>query len=148
MSSRRLLASALTLLLLAGCADTTGGSATNQPSDAASSEPGTEPSSTDPSRDARRDDTPLIPPSDRPTKPRSPEPRSASLTISGTVTAGVEPDCLLLKAGGVDYLLLLPPNAPNTAAGATVTVVGQPRPGMMTTCQQGTPFMVTEVRPG
>jgi hypothetical protein len=68
--------------------------------------------------------------------------------ISGTVSAGVEPHCLILRdAAGLHSLYFddesLKPLAP---AGARVTLVGHSEPGMMTTCQQGKPFIVTEVR--
>lgn len=70
-------------------------------------------------------------------------------TISGTVTAGVEPDCLLLSGGGTEHLLIFDDPALRAAAtpGATVTVTGQAQPGQVTTCQQGVPFFVTAVQP-
>ena len=34
----------------------------------------------------------------------------------------------------------------SVAAGSKVTLTGHPEPGMMTTCQQGEPFIVTGVR--
>jgi hypothetical protein len=66
----------------------------------------------------------------------------ASDTLTGTVQAGVEPNCFLL-----DGNLLV--GAPSGAlkAGARVTVTGHSQPGLMTTCQQGTPFVVESVRP-
>lgn len=65
-------------------------------------------------------------------------------TISGTITAGVEPGCLLLD----DHLLIIRDAALKSVAepGATVTATGHAEPGMMTTCQQGTPFIVTTIR--
>lgn len=65
-------------------------------------------------------------------------------TISGTVTAGVEPGCLLVD----DHLLIFEDEKLKAAAqeGATVTVTGRTEPGMMTTCMQGTPFVVTAIR--
>jgi len=70
-------------------------------------------------------------------------------TITGTVTAGVEPNCILLNSGGTDYLLIVNDATlrEQVKAGAQVTVVGTAEKGMMTTCQQGTPFTVTAVRP-
>jgi hypothetical protein len=69
-------------------------------------------------------------------------------TISGTVAAGVEPGCLLLQGGGKPHLLLFADPAMKTQAkvGAMVTVVGTAKPAQMTTCQQGTPFIVTSMR--
>jgi hypothetical protein len=70
-------------------------------------------------------------------------------TISGTVTAGVEPGCLLLTDGGAEHLLIFddPAMRADAAVGAKVTVSGRAQPDQMTTCQQGTPFIVTAVRP-
>jgi hypothetical protein len=68
-------------------------------------------------------------------------------TLTGTVTAGVEPNCLLLKDGTGDHLLITE-NATLRASlqlGAEVTVVGKSEPGMMTTCMQGKPFVVSSV---
>lgn len=71
-------------------------------------------------------------------------------TISGTVTAGVEPNCLLLTAGGTSHLLLFKDSASRSAApiGKTVTLVGRSDPSLMTTCMQGVPFVVTSVSGG
>ena len=78
-------------------------------------------------------------------KPSSP----VGQTITGTVTAGVEPNCILLSGGGTDYLLIFddPALRDQVKPGEQATVVGQAEPGQMTTCQQGTPFIVTAVRP-
>jgi hypothetical protein len=69
-------------------------------------------------------------------------------TISGTVAAGVEPNCLLLQGDGKPHLLIFADPALKAQAkvGATVTVVGTAKPAQMTTCQQGTPFVVTSMR--
>jgi hypothetical protein len=69
-------------------------------------------------------------------------------TISGTVAAGVESNCLLLQGGGKPHLLIFADPAMKAQAkvGATVTVVGTAKPAQMTTCQQGTPFIVTSMR--
>jgi hypothetical protein len=102
-------------------------------------------------------DSPAAPPAATPTalptslpteesgKPSSP----VGQTITGTVTAGVEPNCTLLSSGGTDYLLLFvdPALRDQVKTGEQATVVGQPDTGQMTTCQQGTPFHVTAVRP-
>lgn len=70
-------------------------------------------------------------------------------TLTGTVVAGVEPGCLLLEGDGDPHLLIFDDESLRAAAevGAEVTVVGRAESGMMTTCQQGTPFVVTSVRP-
>jgi hypothetical protein len=81
-----------------------------------------------------------------PTGESSPAEPSAggTKTLTGTITAGVEPGCLLLE----DHLLIIKDAELKSAAkaGATVTVTGSVEPGMMTTCQQGTPFVVTALR--
>jgi hypothetical protein len=70
-------------------------------------------------------------------------------TITGTVTAGVEPNCVLLSGGGTDYLLIFedPALRDQVKTGEQATVVGRAEKSQMTTCQQGTPFIVTSVRP-
>lgn len=76
--------------------------------------------------------------------PASSSAAGGTRTISGTVTAGVEPNCLLVD----DHLLIFEDEKLKAAAqeGATVTVTGRTEPGMMTTCMQGTPFVVTAIR--
>jgi hypothetical protein len=81
--------------------------------------------------------------------PSSPSASSSSAeTISGMVAAGVEPNCLLLQGDGKPHLLVFADPAMKAQAkvGATVTVVGTAKPAQMTTCQQGTPFIVTSMR--
>jgi hypothetical protein len=68
------------------------------------------------------------------------------MTITGTPTEGVENGCIVMQSGDTLYLLIgAEPGALMT--GRPVVVRGTPEPGLMTTCQQGTPFRVTEVRP-
>jgi hypothetical protein len=78
----------------------------------------------------------------------SPSPSASSVTISGTVSAGVEPHCLILRDAAGSHSLYFHDESlrPLAPAGAKVTLIGHPEPGMMTTCQQGEPFIVTEVR--
>jgi hypothetical protein len=70
------------------------------------------------------------------------------VVISGTVSAGVEPHCLVLRdAAGAHSLYFHDESLRSSvAAGSKVTLTGHPEPGMMTTCQQGEPFIVTAVR--
>lgn len=69
--------------------------------------------------------------------------RSTSpITVTGTVEAGVESNCLLL--GG--YLLLGGDRA-LVKPGARITVTGRSEPDTLTTCQQGTPLRVESVTP-
>jgi len=71
-------------------------------------------------------------------------------TITGTVQAGVEPNCLLLQDDKGSHLLIIRDTElrKTAAAGTKVTVTGKSEPGMMSTCQQGIPFIVSAVRPG
>ncbi|WP_234361995.1 hypothetical protein [Plantactinospora sp. BB1] len=136
-------------LALAGCADSgstppngSGGSpVTVSPSPEPTASPG--PSGPDPSGPGPTHPGPTSPgnPSADPGTPTGP-PRggaapSGTTTLSGTVRAGVEPNCLLLD----NYLLVGGPRDV-IAAGARVTVVGEVRADLMTTCQQGIPFQV------
>jgi hypothetical protein len=88
---------------------------------------------------------PPVPSPVLPTLPPAPSlpPRNGELTLTGEVVAGVEPGCRLLVTGSGDYLLFGEPSE-QLQVGATVTLRGQVRPDMMTTCQQGTPFEVLE----
>jgi hypothetical protein len=77
------------------------------------------------------------------TPPASPDGGAGTVTVSGTVEAGVEPNCLVLNG-----YLLVGGRDEGVRAGARVTVTGQARPDLVTTCQQGTPLQVETVRPG
>ncbi|MET7965199.1 hypothetical protein [Micromonospora sp. NPDC005305] len=72
-----------------------------------------------------------------PSKPPGP----GATTLSGTIRAGVEPNCLLID----DHLLIGGPRD-LLKPGTRVEVTGRSEPGMMTTCQQGTPFVVESAR--
>ena len=89
------------------------------------------------------------PPSAAPTEESGKPSAPVGQTITGTVTAGVEPNCVLLSGGGTDYLLIFddPALRDQVKTGEQATVVGRAEKGQMTTCQQGTPFIVTSVRP-
>jgi hypothetical protein len=65
--------------------------------------------------------------------------------LRGTVEAGVEPGCLILESGGKTYGLYGGDPAV-LSVGAKVRVRGVPQPDMVTTCQQGIPFQVSEAR--
>ncbi len=84
--------------------------------------------------------------------PKDPVPRKPAngpRTISGDVIAGVEPNCLILRDATGDYLLLTGPTAATPPrAGDRITATGTVDTSRVTTCQQGTPFVVSEVRPG
>ena len=85
--------------------------------------------STNPSKDPRED--PTLVPSGKP---------GARLQLRGTVQAGVEAGCHLLTSGGTTYQLIW--NGGKIVDGQQVEVFGAVRTDVMTTCQQGVPFMV------
>jgi hypothetical protein len=72
---------------------------------------------------------------------------AGATTITGTVRAGVEPGCLLLNDATGDHLLVFKDEAmeKSVKAGGEVTVTGKTETGMMTTCMQGVPFVVSSV---
>ena len=72
------------------------------------------------------------------------QPGKGDKTLTGKITAGVEPGCLLLDG----HLLVISDSRLKAAAkaGASVVVTGRAEKGTATTCQQGTPFVVTAVR--
>ncbi|NBE81401.1 hypothetical protein [Micromonospora rubida] len=90
------------------------------------------------------DPTAAVPPPHTKTPPGpSLPPGPGADTLTGTVEAGVEPGCRLL--GG--HQLVGGP-ADVLTPGTKVTVTGQAKPDMMTTCQQGIPFVVESARRG
>lgn len=94
-----------------------------------------------------------------PTSPATPAPSSGTAApedlvvgpsgrvtvLTGTVEAGVEAGCLLLTASGVLHQLV--GATQRLAPGQRVTVQGRPDPALLTTCQQGTPFVVSSSAP-
>ena len=133
MIRRTVVPAALLLALLAGCANNT-----DTPIDA-----GGAPESATTSSSA--------PPSAAAPSAAAPAP-SVSVAVgetalTGTVTAGVEPKCLLLKDGTGDHLLILQDEKLRSSlqVGAQVTVVGKADSSLMTTCMQGEPFVVSSV---
>jgi hypothetical protein len=121
MRTRRLAVLSLVVLALAGCANNSG-TASPSPSGAPVSVSG----------------VPILP------EPSA----SATETISGTVSAGVEPHCLILQDNKGSHVLIFGDSSlrDSAPAGANVTLVGHAAPTMMTTCQQGVPFIVSAVR--
>ncbi|MFC7532093.1 hypothetical protein [Actinoplanes sp. GCM10030250] len=124
---RSVVPAALLLVLAAGCAN-------NNTSDAGA--PPTAPSA----------DLPSASPEPTAESPAASAP-AGSATITGTVRQGVEPGCLLLKDATGDHLLVFKDDKieATVKAGSEVTVVGKVETGMMTTCMQGEPFVVSSV---
>jgi hypothetical protein len=63
--------------------------------------------------------------------------------LVGTVSPGVESGCHLLTSGGTTYLLV--GGGGEVVDGREIQVLGAVRRDLMTTCQQGVPFLVDEV---
>lgn len=85
-------------------------------------------------------------PSPRPTNPAP----GKQIVITGHVEDGVEAGCRVIRTlSGPTYTLLLTPDLKRQIelASDPVTLRGRPRPGLITTCQQGTPFEVSAVVP-
>ncbi|MET0416680.1 MAG: hypothetical protein ABW022_11735 [Actinoplanes sp.] len=131
----RAVSAVLLLVLVAGCANNAGDQAGGAP----------EPASAAPSDVV---DLPL--PSTAPSTGASAGKPAATgaQTLTGMVSAGVEPNCLVLTADGAAYQLVFddPAMRADAPAGKKVTVTGRSEPSMMSTCQQGVPFIVTAVR--
>ena len=67
--------------------------------------------------------------------------------LTGTVEAGVESGCLVLTdAGGAVVANLIGLDAATTPVGTEVVVTGEFQQDLMTTCQQGSPFVVASVK--
>lgn len=73
----------------------------------------------------------------------TPSSTAPPVTLSGTVSDGVEAGCLVLTTDDGAYTLI--GQTRGLVAGAQVTVRGVPAPDVLTTCQQGTVFRVLEV---
>lgn len=148
MMLRRIAALCLALTV-AGCAgDTAGGdgigTAPGPSSPAVTTSPSAAPS-------APVDDLPSVVPPIKPTDggglPGEPKPGTRQ-TVTGEVAAGVEPNCLMLNTPDAQYQLLLRTNGVSRPKiGSRISAVGTVQLNMMTTCQQGVPFVVTEIRP-
>lgn len=121
------------VLLLSGCGDPTatepGGGGGGGPTTVA-------PSPTRPSMPVSPS-TPVVPP----TKPGKPGGSARPITIEGVVESGVEPGCKVLTANGAAYQVI----GGQVPLGVPVRITGVLQPGVLTTCQQGTPIRVTKV---
>ena len=118
------------VLLLSGCGDPTG------------TEPGGGggPTSTVPSTSTR----PTTPPGPSTAPPGGTKPGGTArpVTVDGVVESGVEPGCKVLTAGGTTYQVI----GAEVPVGVPVRITGVLQPGVLTTCQQGTPIRVTKVQ--
>jgi len=80
-----------------------------------------------------------------PTTPPTARP-AGSVTVTGTVSRGVEPGCLLLDAGGARYLLVGGERA-ELRPGRRLAVTGRVDRSLLSTCQQGEPLVVSSIEP-
>ncbi len=135
-------AALLAALLLAGCAGPAVPSASG-PSSLPPPPPSGPPASVPPSSALPGSSMPLDPMGPPSTRPGT---ATGTQTLTGVVVAGVEPNCLILRHSSGDYLLLMSGGAPAARVGAKVTATGRADKGIVTTCQQGTPFVVAEIR--
>ena len=125
-------------VLLAGC-----GNATLQPGSGSTDQPSAGAPSSTPSSN------PMPVPSSsrggtfRPGPTGIPVGSPKAVTIDGIIEAGVEPGCKVLTAGNTRYLILGGGDVP---MGVPVRVEGTLQPGVLSTCQQGTPLRVTSVK--
>lgn len=134
------------VLLLSGCGDPTatepggggggGGPTTVAPSPTRPSSP-VSPSITVSPPIPVSPSTPVVPP----TKPGKPGGSARPITIDGVVESGVEPGCKVLTANGAAYQVI----GGQVPVGVPVRITGVLQPGVLTTCQQGTPIRVTKV---
>jgi hypothetical protein len=67
------------------------------------------------------------------------------ITLTGTAQEGVESGCVLLRTNQGLYLLI-GGDRKTITGGGTLVVRGKVVPDLVTTCQQGTPFQVSDVR--
>jgi Protein of unknown function (DUF5818) len=72
---------------------------------------------------------------------------TGEVTLTGTVRAGVEPDCLLLDADGGGPYLLIGGERAKLRPGRRVAVTGRVDRDLLSTCQQGEPLTVASVEP-
>ncbi|THV24345.1 hypothetical protein [Glycomyces paridis] len=135
-----LLAGALLLVGLAACGNGSGGDVETQ-TGAETTETASVPETTEEESPVPEETTPYLDPSlGEPSKSGS----DSQTTITGTVESGIESGCLVLEYDGTVYGIFGSYDASVVYAGAQVTLHGQVDAGMMSTCQQGTPFVVED----
>jgi Protein of unknown function (DUF5818) len=69
------------------------------------------------------------------------------VTLTGTVRAGVEPNCLLLDATDGGRYLLVGGERAELRPGSRVAVTGRVDRDLLSTCQQGDPLVVASIEP-
>jgi hypothetical protein len=125
----------LAVALLAACADTGAGDGEAAGGGGPTTAPETLPTAPT---------TPTTTPSPT-TAPGSPG--TSQITVTGTLSDGVEPGCLLLQSEqGTEYLLVGGDRGKLTAGGR-VQVTGVLSPDLLSICQQGQPLLVRSIKP-
>jgi hypothetical protein len=76
-----------------------------------------------------------------------PAPPTGEVTLTGTVMAGVEPNCLLLDAENGGRYLLVGGERAELRPGRRVAVTGRVDRDLLSTCQQGEPLVVASIEP-
>ena len=72
---------------------------------------------------------------------------TGQVALTGTVRAGVEPNCLLLEAENGGSYLLVGGERAKLRPGARVAVTGRVDRDLLSTCQQGEPLVVASTEP-
>lgn len=142
---------ALLLGVLAACASDGGGGGGEEPSSPMPLTEGTptEPhettgdAPTEPEETDMPGETPFLDPSMGSDRPDS----NTAMTITGTIEPGVESGCLIMTYEGTVYGIFGQFDGAVVHAGAKVTLHGHLDHGMVSFCQQGTPFVVEEAEP-
>jgi hypothetical protein len=151
---RRVAAAVLLGLLAAGCSasgSSSGTAQTSVPAPSGSSVGGIPTASGTGGPTASRLPTATPRPTgSRPTgSPSRPAPGpSGTVTVDGVVQRGVEPGCLVLRAGSKSYLLLRTDGgegAQDVPVAVPVRVTGRIATGVASYCQQGTPLRVDTI---
>jgi hypothetical protein len=88
---------------------------------------------------------PATTPTTAPGGPTDPTRTGGPVTVTGTVTEGVEPGCLLLKATDGGQYLLVGGERAELRPGRRVAVSGRVDRGLLSTCQQGEPLVVASI---
>jgi hypothetical protein len=88
---------------------------------------------------------PATPPTTAPGGPTDPTRTGGPVTVTGTVTEGVEPGCLLLKATDGGQYLLVGGERAELRPGRRLAVSGRVDRGLLSTCQQGEPLVVASI---
>jgi hypothetical protein len=126
------------VLLLAAC-----GNATVQPGSGSTDQPTAGTSASAPTTSANPMPVPSGGGTFHPGPTGIPVGSPKAVTIDGVIEAGVEPGCKVLVAGNTKFLILGGNDVP---MGVPVRVEGTLQPGVVSTCQQGTPLRVTSVK--